>query len=152
VASAALAATPGKLTQLHQLPGAGAKSGCISLNGDSEEGAGTCANGRAMQAGFTMGAVVSPDGKSVYVAVQFSGIDAFARNATSGRITQLHKLPGAGAKSGCVSTSGSSEEGGATCADGRALNGSSSLALSPDGKSVYTAAYNSDAVAAFRRG
>jgi hypothetical protein len=49
--------------------------------------------------------------------------------------------------SACVSETGSS----GACADGVALDGIRSLALSPDGKFVYGAALNSDSVVAFSR-
>jgi DNA-binding beta-propeller fold protein YncE len=48
---------------------------------------------------------------------------------------------------GCVS-----ETGAGTCADGHALDGARSVAVSPDGKSIYVASsYPSNAVARFNR-
>jgi DNA-binding beta-propeller fold protein YncE len=109
-------------------------AGCIS-----ETGAGPCADGHGLNGA---GAVaVSADGKSVYVA-SFS-IDAVARlvrNTTTGAITQP-----AGA-AGCVS-----ETGAGPCADGHGLIGASSVAVSSNGKSVYVASYNSNAVARLDR-
>jgi DNA-binding beta-propeller fold protein YncE len=63
------------------------------------------------------------------------------RNATTGALFQ------APATNSCVSETGT----GGTCTDGKALDGLFSLAVSADGKSVYTASLNSDAVAGFRR-
>src|ERR1700752_624979 len=48
---------------------------------------------------------------------------------------------------GCISEGGS----GGTCADGRALFRPLGLAVSPEGKSVYVASSDSDAVARFNR-
>jgi len=103
-------------------------AGCVS-----DEGAGPCANGHALDAPSSV--AVSPDGKAVYVASQFS--DAVARldrNTTTGAISQ----PGGG----CISESGA---GG--CADGHALNGAARVEVSPDGKNAYATSYVSDALA-----
>ena len=81
---------------------------------------------------------VSPDGKSVYVAA--GAVVRLDRNTTTGAITQP-----AGA-AGCVS-----ETGAGPCADGHALHGADSVAVSSNGKSVYVASYNSNAVARFDR-
>jgi hypothetical protein len=48
---------------------------------------------------------------------------------------------------GCVSETGS----GGDCTDGKALDGASAVAVSPDGTSVYAAAVGSDALAVFDR-
>lgn len=48
---------------------------------------------------------------------------------------------------GCVSKTGTL----GACADGTALNGAASVAVSRDGKHVYVASFDSDAVAAFAR-
>jgi DNA-binding beta-propeller fold protein YncE len=97
-------------------------AGCVS-----ETGAGTCANGHGLD--FPLGVAVSPDGKSVYVAsAGTSAVARFNRNTTTGAITQP-----AGAL-GCVS-----DTGGGSCANGHGLTGARSVAVSPDGKSVYVA-------------
>ena len=109
-------------------------AGCVS-----ETGAGTCADGHALDGAYSV--AVSANGKSVYVAS--SGSDAvarFNRNTTTGAITQP---PGS---AGCIS-----ETGAGTCADGHALDGPRSVAVSADGKSVYVASYGSDAVTRLNR-
>jgi DNA-binding beta-propeller fold protein YncE len=122
--------TTGELTQL---PGT---AGCVSETGSG----GACADGKAIDNGG--GAMtVSGDGKNLYVASQGSGVAVFARDTTTGELTQL---PGT---AGCVSPTGS----GGDCAVGRALNGPQSVAESADGKNVYVASEVSDAVAVFAR-
>ena len=98
-------------------------AGCVS-----ETGAGPCANGHALVTPYSV--AVSPDGRSVYLAS--NGSDAVARlirNATTGAITQP------AGTAGCVS-----ETGAGLCADGHGLDSPLSVAVSPDGKSVYVAA------------
>jgi DNA-binding beta-propeller fold protein YncE len=120
--------TSGALTQL------AGTAGCVSQTGSGGE----CTDGMAL--GSPRWVAVSPDGKSVYVASgNSSAIAIFNRDTTSGALTQL------GGTAGCVSEDGS----GGQCADGKALGGTGSVAVSPDGKSVYATSF--DAVAAFRR-
>jgi DNA-binding beta-propeller fold protein YncE len=132
VTTAGLAAT-GDLTQP---PGAG---GCVS-----EDGSGPCADGHAL--GGPEGIAVSPDGKSVYVASHWShAVARFSRNTTTGGIWQ------SAGSAGCVS-----EFGTPPCADGHALRGPASVAVSPNGKNVYVASPGTydgplDAVARFNR-
>ncbi len=123
---AALAAT-GDVIQLS------GHAGCAS-----ETGAGNCTDGHGLRGAYDV--AVSPDGKSVYVAAYNSnGVAILNRNTTTGAITQP---AGAG---GCVS-----QIGAGPCADGHALAGVTSVAVSPDGKSVYAATF-SDAVVRFDR-
>src|SRR5262245_27987680 len=61
--------------------------------------------------------------------------------ASVGGLTQLSGL------AGCVSETGT----GGTCTDGRGLDSAISVALSPDGNFVYTAAADSSTVAIFSR-
>jgi DNA-binding beta-propeller fold protein YncE len=123
--------TTGAITQP-----AAASAGCVS-----ETGAGPCANGRALDSASSV--AVSADGKSVYVAslVGSGAVARFNRNTTTGAITQP-----AAATAGCVS-----ETGAGPCANGRALTGADSVAVSPNGKSVYVASNDSHAVARFDR-
>jgi DNA-binding beta-propeller fold protein YncE len=122
--------TTGELTQL---PGT---AGCVSESGSSGE----CADGKALERPLSV--AVSPDGKNVYVGSLFSdAVAVFQRDATTGGLTQL---PGT---AGCVSETGTGE----ACADGMALGAPRSVTLSADGKSVYVASVEGDAVAVFRR-
>ena len=113
-------------------------AGCVS-----NTGAGPCANGHGLDAVF--GVAVSPDGKSVYATLggrpaNPGGVARLIRNTTTGAISQPAGI------TGCVN-----ETGFDTCADGHGLRGSSKVAVSPDGKSLYVASLVSDAVARLNR-
>ena len=83
---------------------------------------------------------MSPDGQSVYVVSQSSGAAAvFERDPATGALAQK---PGT---AGCVSDDGT----GGACQDGRELDDARGVAASEDGKSVYVASFESDAVAVF---
>ena len=85
---------------------------------------------------------VSPDGTSAYVASQSSdAVAVFDRNTTTGALTQK------AGTAGCISETGTA----GACADGVALNGASSVTVSPDGTSAYASSLVSDAVAVFDR-
>jgi DNA-binding beta-propeller fold protein YncE len=132
VAATALAVTG----QLTQLPGT---AGCISENGSFG-----CTDGKALRTP-QRSVAVSVDGKSVYVAApNTNAVAVFERNTTTGELAQL------ASNAGCVSESGSTSSGDA-CADGKALRGALSVAVSPDDKNVYVGSANSDAVAVFQR-
>ena len=109
-------------------------AGCVS-----ETGAGPCVDGHGVSNARDV--TVSPDGKSVYVASYDSdAVARFNRDPTTGSISQP------AGTAGCVS-----ETGAGPCADGHALDGPASVAVSADGKSVYVATVVSDAVVRFVR-
>ena len=108
---------------------------CISANGTSgvDGTKGACADGNALAGAAAV--TVSGDGKYVYAASWDSGgVAVFARNETTGALRQI----------GCVRPV-------RTCVGARALTGAASIALTPDGKSAYVAAAESNAVAMFSR-
>ena len=117
---------------LVQLGGLG---GCVSEDGTG----GNCVDGTGLSgAGWV---AVSRDGLHVYVASsESSTVTTFARNATTGGLTQL------GGTAGCIAEVGD----GVTCADGKGLDQAISVVVSPDGNHVYVAS-RVNAVAAFSR-
>ena len=122
----------GATGQISQLPGT---QGCISETGT----AGACVDGRAMVG--PRGVAVSPDGKNFYFPASGSKSIAVFRREASGELQQLAGIDG------CVSETGSN----GACVDGTALDGARGVTISPDGTSVYVAAFFSDAVAVFSR-
>jgi DNA-binding beta-propeller fold protein YncE len=136
VAGLGTAAQPG---QLVQLAGRGA---CVSQLATE----GICAGARALNGPDAL--AVSPDGRNVYaassgVAPNVSGnagsIAVFARDRATGRITQP-----AGA-AGCV---GDLDDG---CGEARAVQGTSAVAVSANGRHVYATGFASGSVATFDR-
>jgi DNA-binding beta-propeller fold protein YncE len=96
-----------------------------------------CSFGRAMKA--PEGLALSPDGKNVYVASFATGAIAVLNRGKAGSVAQK---PGA---AGCLATSVPG------CTRARALKGVSSIAVSPDGRNVYSTSFESNAVDVFRR-
>jgi DNA-binding beta-propeller fold protein YncE len=106
--------------------------------------------------------IVSPDGKSMYAAspnplcgdFDCSGGNALARfdrDPTTGAISYRNCLTG-DKRSGPSGSGACSEIPGATAdGGGTGVDGLQTLAVSPDGTSLYTAAANSDAIATFAR-
>ncbi len=126
----------GALVQL-----AGAK-GCLV---DRSAPSGPCGAARALKGpGPFMGSraiAVSNDGKNVYVASSKSdAIAIFKRDASTGKLTQP---PGTG---GCVSA-----EGAGGCATAVGLDGPNSVAISPDGRSVYATSRTANSLTVFSR-
>jgi DNA-binding beta-propeller fold protein YncE len=112
-------------------------AGCVSHGGT-----GNCANGHALVG--PAGVAVSPDGKSVYVGSIYSdAVVRLIRNTTTGAINQPVGT------AGCVSEDGTGGTG--PCANGHGLISAGSVAVSPNGKSVYVGASGSDAIARFNR-
>ena len=106
--------------------------GCVSHRG----GLG-CSAARAMSAPEEV--LVTPDSRHVLVAGSRSNAVAVLRSGPTG----LSQADGA---AGCISRAG--DEG---CAAGRELRGPVDLAISADGRSVYTASSIADGVAVLRR-
>lgn len=98
-----------------------------------------CSFGRAMRA--PEGLAISPDGNNVYVAAfANSAIDVLVRGKKVGKVKQV---PGRG---GCLAPRSVSG-----CTPARALRGVSSIAISPDGRFLYSTSFGSNAVDIFRR-
>jgi DNA-binding beta-propeller fold protein YncE len=129
---------------LTQLPGTG---GCVTMSGADDLGAPTCGVARALQGPY--GSAVSPDGRTLYVT-EFSkagegGLAVFALDPATGAPSELEGLPG------CVTADGASGGEPGLCADGRGLAEAFGPAVSPDGTSVYVAAYGGHAVGVYAR-
>ncbi len=98
-----------------------------------------CSFGRALRA--PEGLAISPDGDNVYVAAfANSSIDVLDRGKKVGKVRQK---PG---RRGCLAPPSV-----AGCTRARALRGVSSIALSPDGRFLYSTSFGSNAVDIFRR-
>lgn len=98
-----------------------------------------CSFGRAMSS--PEGLAVSPDGENVYAAAFATGaIDVLERSSSSGVVVQKPGRPG------CLAPR--SVPG---CTQARALSGVSSIALSPNGRYLYSTSFGSNAVDIFRR-
>jgi len=98
-----------------------------------------CSFGRALIA--PEGLAVSPDGSNLYVAAFKTGaIDVLDRGRKSGAVAQKPGRPG------CLAPPSV-----AGCTRARALRGVSSIALSPDGRYLYSTSFGSNAVDIFRR-
>ena len=106
--------------RLTQKPGA---AGCIAQIG------GLCSVGTALDGAASV--TVSPDGENVYVASSVSDAVAVLDRAADGTLTQK---PGA---AGCVQ-----ELALAPCVGGTALDGASSVAVSPDGQNAYVTSHS----------
>jgi DNA-binding beta-propeller fold protein YncE len=82
--------------------------------------------------------LVTADGRHAYVAAYGSdAVVEFERDSTTGLLSPI----------GCISDDGNDR----VCASGNALRGATALAASPDGKQVYVAAEESNAVLTFSR-
>lgn len=107
--------------------------GCISDDGND----GVCKTGNALRGADAI--VVSPDGKQVYVGTGSSNsVLTFNRDPETGLLGQR----------GCIMQDAPHP---GSCVAGSGLEDVSSLALSPDGRTLYATAYSSSAVAVFAR-
>jgi DNA-binding beta-propeller fold protein YncE len=118
----------------------GALTQKVGLDGCISESGGACADGVALMAPQAI--AVAPDGRSAYVASILSdAVAVFDIDLETGELTQK-----AGTDA-CVSEDGT----GGLCADGVALDGVQSLAISPDGRHLYAGSSIDDSIAVFDR-
>jgi DNA-binding beta-propeller fold protein YncE len=109
---------------LRQLPG---DDGCVQHA--EPERLEPCARGRGLRGASSV--AVSPDGRNAYVT-SFDGVAVFARDRATGALTQL---PG---EAGCIRGE-TNTLGDETCARARGdLFGEGAVAVSPDGRNVYS--------------
>jgi DNA-binding beta-propeller fold protein YncE len=131
--SLALAQSVLALGEITQKPG---PAGCISKSGNG----GACQKARAVRS-VGEGVVISPDGKSLYTtSYHTSELAIFDRDPASG---ELRQKPG---RAGCI---GEGET--PSCVKGRGIDDINAIVMSADGRFVYVAAKDDNAVAAFRR-
>jgi DNA-binding beta-propeller fold protein YncE len=119
-------------------PGSGALTslGCISGNDGRRQDPG-CAGGHEME--YMQHVAVSPDGAHVYAsATDTHALIIFARDPGSGALTQV----------GCLSdfTDSAGE-----CESASGLSLPLGIAITPDGRNVYTGAFGYGSVASFER-
>jgi DNA-binding beta-propeller fold protein YncE len=118
----------GKTGALTQLAGA---LGCVSSS------VGGCSHALGLRGVAQIG--LSPDGRHLYAVSSIANsVTAFSRDVNTGALTQLKGA------AGCVRPGGL---GG--CASGVGLLGATALAIAPDGRSLYVAGRDADAVASF---
>ena len=144
IAALAPAATA-EAASITQLPGA---RGC--LHDVPRDG---CVNSRATD--FSESAVVSPDGRHVYVtggSNDFGALTTYARDRATGALRQL---PG---KAGCTTSNGDVDEGTALaqfCTRAGRISSLNAIVISPNGRTVYTSSgspqEHRQVIAVFRR-
>ena len=120
-------------------------AGCLTRSGvDRTSARRSCGRARGLDAVSSV--TVSPDGRTVYVTTV--DLLAFARNPRTGTLTQI------AGRAGCVAATRTGE-GGANCVADPAVDGATSLMLSPDGRYAYAASGadpgSAGAVAVLRR-
>jgi DNA-binding beta-propeller fold protein YncE len=121
---------PTALAEAGDLTGAG----CLR---DLENTLTGCQSVQGLDRGY--GVAVSPDGKQVYVAAADDDtLTTFNRDTQTGAVTWI----------GCLRDDGRAAVG---CTTVAGLDGARGIAVSPDGKSVYVASGDGDALAVFDR-
>jgi hypothetical protein len=122
-------------------------AGCIveESNGLRDQ---TCATGRLIGDGWGGGRsiVVSPDGRNVYlVSAEYGSVSIFDRDTATGVLTQK------AGTAGCIHQSTATVPADTGCnGSGRAMDALLTLAISPDGSSVYGATW-AEAIVVFDR-
>jgi hypothetical protein len=112
--------------------GALSAAGCVQ---DTEQSLGCAKTAQGLGLGTEI--AVSPDGRSVYAVGEDDSLVTLSRDSASGALTPRQCFADAGAGNGCVEASG--------------LESSRGVAVSPDGRSVYTTSPNDATVVRFDR-
>ena len=121
----------GHLTQLR------AKAGCISEDGSG----GRCRNGEGLNGASVVS--IPPDGRSLYVGAVRGFAGSFPER---GALSAFTARPKSGALRQAPRPKGCFSDIDASCVSSRALGGPSSVVVSPDGNTLYTASHFSIAI------
>jgi 6-phosphogluconolactonase (cycloisomerase 2 family) len=116
--------------QLTQLAGT---AGCLSDDGNSSSGAGTCTKVHSIDGAWQL--ALSPDGKFLVVGAYQRGLAVFRRDAQTGLLTQL---PGT---AGCLSDNGASSDPSQPCTDVKISKDVYGLVFGPDGRTLIEVSY-----------
>ena len=113
---------------LKLLPG---EAGCLTASG--RNGATRCI---VAAIGPQQPFAISPDGATVYLAGEQSGLQVLRRDARSGALRPI------AGSAGCITASGRVPgKGPGSCERGRGVGSVANIGISPDGRSVYVASY-----------
>jgi DNA-binding beta-propeller fold protein YncE len=117
------------------------RRGCYSVPdpSDPEPPADTCMSLRPFSNSVETLAT-SPDGRNVYIGDGAGAVGGFTRERATGRLTPIRSLGGC-ARFGA----------GAGCSNARALDGARPIAIAPDARTIYAAAYQSDSIVVLNR-
>jgi 6-phosphogluconolactonase (cycloisomerase 2 family) len=100
-----------------------------------------CTSARGLDGAYDL--AISGDGRNVYVAARrSSAVATFARDSATGRLGQL------GGENGCIAQNGAD---GCRAPTSASLLGARGVAVSPDGRNVYSGAFSASALSIFRR-
>ncbi len=118
-------------------------AGCVSKDGASLDGPGTCTNPGAVLDG-AFNSLVSRDGRTLYVSAwDDHAISIFRIDADTGSLSRLSGT------AHCVASSADVNEGPGLCTPGRAFGEQELMTLSADGRTLYATA-RSDGVQVLR--
>jgi hypothetical protein len=116
-------------------------AGCLTPNGSSSAGPGTCTKARGLieDPGDGHDIAFTSGGRWAYLVAQnnppHGTILIFQRDPSSGALTQL------AGTAGCISSDGSSQDGAGTCQSDHTLNGPSGISISSDDRFLYVVDY-----------
>ena len=126
-----LVVTAGALAATGDLGMKGPDKGCLGAPSDCADGGEAASFGEAI--------AVTPEGYQVITATDTGELGMYDR-----RRNGTLRIPEGTA--GCIS-----EDGGSGCRDGKAMESLRALAISPDGKNIYAASMDDDAISVFDR-
>jgi DNA-binding beta-propeller fold protein YncE len=150
--AATLCATPATAAAADGFGPLSGDHGCLVATGGQTAEGGTSGCGKAKGLYGARAVAVSPDGANVYVASGIAG-DNVAKSYGAVAILERDPATGAITEVGCLSSDGTDHQDGASgaCTPEPSLLGTSGVAVSPDGKTVYVSSSSSASVVAFAR-